>query len=169
MNKKEKELINIFENSVKDKGDFSKIEDKIVVENTSLNNNKKRKLSFVLPLCVSFACSILCCMLIPNLLKGDTVANDANASKAETLEQQPEADQGNQESTFESAADSVENQFLYNGNLYIKKEIMGDIQLIGDFIEKIGEIEIYYYADDLSLTNIVLKVENKYYLMEKSN
>ena len=74
-------------------------------------------------------------MLIPNLLKGDTVANDANASKAETQEQQPEVDKGNQESTFESAADSVENQFLYNGNLHIfhilKKPFLFTVNSLG--------------------------------------
>ena len=169
MNKKERELINIFENSIKENGDFPKIEDKIIIDKKITSKNNSRKLTFVLPLCVSFACSILCCMLIPNLLKGDMIANDANASKAETQEQQPEADQGNQESTFESATDSVENQFLYNGNLYIKKDMISDSQLIGDFIEKIGDVEIYYYGDDLSLTNIVVKIENQYYLMEKSN
>ena len=54
MNKKEKELLNIFENSIDSNGDFRKIENKIVIE---LNTYKKRKnLLFFLPLSTVHQC-----------------------------------------------------------------------------------------------------------------
>ena len=172
MNKKEKELLNIFENSIDSNGDFRKIENKIVIE---LNTYKKRKnLLFFLPLSIGFACSIVLCIIIPSLINnglskntnGDAFANDSKM-EMEAISSDFINDETNEPQQGVEDSSQI-NTIKYNDNYYQLVSIIdNDSQEIGNFIEMIEDIEVYYYNQDDTFKYIVIKQNNKYYLMEK--